>query len=133
MAKTKPAGQRFEYRRRSKQLVLSARITLDPRQDAGIITLLSEAERGGVASLIRTALRTCYQAASFQKTKRANPRIEVLEGGAGVTLSGPDQAIVIYNQEIQRVITELAAAQANLNHSAIIPEGVTLPLVAQRE
>ena len=133
MAKTKPAGQRFEYRRRSKQLVLSARITLDPRQDAGIITLLGEAERGGVASLIRTALRTCYQAASFQKTKRANPRIEVLEGGTGVTLSGPDQAIVIYGPEIQRVITELAAAQANLNHSVIIPEGVTLPLVAQRE
>ena len=141
--KTKPAGQRFEHRRRSKQLVLSARITLDPQQDASIITLLGAAERGGVASLIRTALRVCYQAWQPAKngSKQINPRIDLLDGDVGVILSGQTVApatasnqIVIYRTDIQHVMTELAIAQARLmNRAVVVPEGVTLPLVTKRK
>ena len=109
---TKPAGQRFEHRRRSGQVIFSARVALDPQQDADIIALLGAAERGSVASLVRMALRACYQAAPGPEAARTHPRVEVREGDAGVILSGPDQEIVIASPELQRVITELAAVLA---------------------
>lgn len=135
--KKQQAKERFK--RIGKHLVVSTRIALDPQQDIGIIALLREAERNGMANIIRTALRVCYQASSppSQGTSSpANPRIDLLDGNVGVILSdqcvtadgGPHQ-IVIYRTDIQRIMTELAIAQSKLmNRSVAIPHGMTMPL-----
>jgi hypothetical protein len=127
------------FKRIGKHLVVSTRIALDPNQDGGIIALLREAERNGMANIIRTALRVCYQAglaSSPETSVPVSPRIDLLEGNVGVVLSdqcvtadgGPHQ-IVIYRTDIQRVMTELAIAQSKLmNRSVAIPQGLTMPL-----
>ena len=65
------AKKRERFQRRGKHLVVSTRISFDPKQDAGIIALLREAEPNGMAHLIRTALRVCYQACSRRRTDRS--------------------------------------------------------------
>jgi hypothetical protein len=135
--------KRERFQRRGKHLVVSTRISFDPKQDAGIIALLRGAEPNGMAHLIRTALRVCYQAGQPAKngSKKINPRIDLLDGDVGVILSGqtvtPTTAsnqIVIYRTDIQHVMTELAIAQAKLmNRAVVVPEGVTLPLVTKRK
>jgi len=129
------------FKRRGKHLVVSTRIALDPKQDAGIIALLRDAERNGMANIIRTALRTCYQAGLPPKkgSKKATPCVELLDGDVGVILSdqsattdGGVHQVVIYRTDIQRVMTELAIAQSKLtSRSVAIPEGVTMPLVTR--
>ena len=130
------------FKRIGKHLVVSTRIALDPKQDADIITLLREAERNGMANLIRTALRVCYQASpSLSKDSSSNvtPHIDLLDGDAGVVLSdqcvttdGGTHHVVIYRTDIQRVMTELAIAQSKLmNRSVAIPEGITIPLATE--
>jgi hypothetical protein len=138
---TQPAPTRERFKRRGRRLVVSARITLDPQQDAGLIALLREAERHGMASLIRTALRTCYPADWPPQAGSANPQIELLDGHVGVILSDQSvtadrerQQVVIYCTDIQRVITELTIAQSRLmSRSVTIPAGVTLPLAADAQ
>lgn len=141
MTKTNTPRQRFKSR--GKHLVVSTRIALDPQQDASIIALLRNVERNGMASLIRTALRACYQAGLPPKkgSQPSNLCIELLEGDAGVILfdrnaTSDDTAhqVVIHRADIQHVITELAIAQSSLlGRTVAIPEGVTLPLVTQRK
>ena len=135
--KKQQAKERFK--RIGKHLVVSTRIALDPHQDSDIIALLREAERNGMANIIRTALRVCYQpvlAPSTETSAPVSPRVDLLEGNVGVVLSdqcfaadsGPQQ-VVIYRTDIQRVMTELAIAQSKLmNRSVAIPRGMTMPL-----
>lgn len=135
--KKQPAKERFK--RIGKHLVVSTRIALDPHQDSDIIALLREAERNGMANIIRTALRVCYQpvlAPGPETSASVSPRVDLLEGNVGVVISdqcvvadsGPQQ-VVIYRTDIQRVMTELAIAQSKLmNRSVAIPHGMTMPL-----
>ncbi len=118
---TKPASARERFKAKGRGLVVSTRITLDPQRDAGIIALLREAERHGMASLIRTALRTCYPTDLPPQAGSANPQIELLDGHTGVSLSDRGtttergrRQVVIDRTDIQRVITELAVAQSKL-------------------
>jgi hypothetical protein len=128
-----PNTQRFKPV--GKHLVVSTRIALDPKADADIIALLRHST--GMANLIRTALRICYQPAPPRsRSPKANrPLIELLDGHSGVRLSNPSggrigqQQVEIYLPDLPAVLRQLAAAQSELTGGLVsVPLGVTLPL-----
>ncbi len=106
-----------------KRLVVSTRIALDPQADADIIQLLQDSK--GMADLIRSALRVCYQPGTQGKGT-----VKLLEGHTGVRLAASNgESIDIFLPDLPNVVRQLLLAQTQLTGGAVVlPEGVTIPL-----